>query len=157
MSWWQARKARKDLEKMGLDKDYLKGVTAELKNADKLRNEIRKQESPAYVKLIAKINDITYKPIPARQRYEMSHDLICQAGLSDWELHDLLAQINSIYGEVLEARPYVQVLSGLNHIKSSEFPQAQKIALSMQLLKSYNLSGAETQDIAGQIRKIYKV
>jgi hypothetical protein len=157
MSWWQARKARKDLEKMGLDKDYLKQMGAELSQAKKLHNELRKQESPTYVRLIAKINDLTYEPVPSRQRYEMSLDLVRQASLSDWERNDLLTQIDSIYGEVLKARPYVQVLSGLNHIKSSQFSQAQKITLSMRLLKSYNLSETEAHEITGQIRKFYKM
>lgn len=157
MGWWQARKARKELEKMGLDKMYLQGMQAELNQAKELRNELRKQESPTYVRLIAKINDITYEPVTAQRRYNASLELVHKAMLADWERNDLLAQLDSIYGEVLKARPYAQVLSGLNHINSSEFPKTQKINLSMQLLRSYDLADDERQDILEQIMKVHKL
>lgn len=157
MGWWQARKARKELEKLGLDKKYLQSMQAELSQAKELRDELRKQESPTYVKLIAKINDIAYEPVPAQRRYDASLELVRRATLTDWERNDLLAQLDGIYGEILKARPYAQVLSGLNHINSSAFPKAQKINLSMRLIRSHSLTDDEKRDIREQVMKVYKL
>jgi hypothetical protein len=161
MGWWQARKARKELEKMGLDKKYLKSMQAKLEQgheqAKDLRDELRKQESPTYRKLVMRINEISYEPLPARQRYTMSLDLVREAGLTGWERSDLLAQIGNNYKEILNARPYAQVLSGLNHINSSEFTKIQKINLSMRLIRSYDLTDNEKRDISEQVMKVYKL
>ena len=80
-----------------------------------------------------------------------------EASLTDRERDDLLTQIEGVYREVLQARPYLQVLSGLTHIQSSDLPRTKKVELSMELLKSYNLPEPEEQDIAGQVRRIYKL
>jgi hypothetical protein len=156
MSRWQIRKARRRLEKMGLDVDAVdKMVASDLERAEQLRADLAKQESPTYIRLVQELDALSYEPVSAQQRYESSLDRIREASLSEWERDDLLAQIDGIYGEVLKARPYVQVLSGLNHIQGGDFSRAQKVTLSLQLLESYDLPEAERGDIAGQVRKIY--
>ncbi len=103
MGWWQTRKARKNLEKIGLDKTYLKGVEKELKQgvkqAEIIRDELRKQESPEYHRLIETINQIVDGKAPLDQKKTISIRLVEQSpSLSEWERHDLLEQVHSLYG-----------------------------------------------------------
>lgn len=161
MSWWQTRKARKDLEKLnipGLDVDALsRELKQGMKEAKQVRKELRKQESPTYRKLIKRINDLTYKPIPAEQRYGMSLAMVHEAELSDWERNDLLEQIEIIYAEVLQAREYLQVLSSLNHYKAAEMTKVQKVSLSEQLIQNSGITEEEKQELLQQVKSIYKL
>jgi hypothetical protein len=101
MSWWQTRKARKNLEKIGLDKTYLKGIEKELKEgvkqAEAVRDELRKQESPEYIRLVETLNQIVAGNAPTDQKKLISIKLVEQARLSDWEKHDLLEQVEGLY------------------------------------------------------------
>lgn len=103
MSWWQERKARKALEKLGMDKNYLKQIGKEIKwgtkELEQQRDDLRKLESPTYHKLIKEINLIIDRDAPIEQKKSVSIKLINNAVLSNYERNDLLKQIESIYGK----------------------------------------------------------
>lgn len=100
MGWWQERKARKNVERM-LGKEYTDQMITELKagrkQAEMIRDELRKKESKRYIKLIDTINQIAEGSAPAAQKKQISIRLVEGAGLSDWERQDLLDQLNNIY------------------------------------------------------------
>jgi hypothetical protein len=158
MSWWQARRTRKRLERMGIDVDAASQMAAAgLEEAENVRAELAARESPAYVRLVEEINALTCDPVPAQQRYEQSVALIHQADMSDWERNDLLAQTERIYGEVLETRPYIQVLWSLQQIQASDLARTEKATISLQLLESYDLPEDEKRDVTEQVQRVYKV
>lgn len=103
MGWWQTKKARKNLEKLGFSKQYLNDMQNELRegyqNAKKVRNELRKLESPTYNKLLAKINQIIGANGTKEQKKQFSIKLVNNALLSDFERNDLLEQVEIIYGK----------------------------------------------------------
>lgn len=100
---WRQRRTRKRLKKMGiLTDDVEQQVRSEMQQLEEMRDELRKQESPTYVRLIDEINALTEKPVPVQQRYEASLELVREAtDLADWEREDLLAQLDRMYGEFL--------------------------------------------------------
>jgi len=85
-----------------LTDDVEQQVRSEMQQLEEMRDELRKQESPTYVRLIDEINALTEKPVPVQQRYEASLELVREAtDLADWEREDLLAQLDRMYGEFL--------------------------------------------------------
>jgi hypothetical protein len=141
---------------MGIDVDDLELQAADaLKHAEHLRTELRKKESATYVNLIDELNALTHRPVPVQQRYDESLELIGQASLTDWERTDLLAELDRMYGKVLNARPYLQVLASLQDIAAGDLARDQKFALSMQLLESYKLPDDEREDVEAQVRRMY--
>jgi hypothetical protein len=161
MGWLQTRKARKNLEKLGMSKSDIIGMEQELKqgmnNLEAMRDKLRKKESPTYRKLIKKINDITYEPVPAKQRRNMSLALIQEATLTEWEHNDLLSQIESIYAEVLGASPYIQVLASLNQFKDAEMTKIQKVDISENLIENSDISDSEKHELRQNLKTVYKL
>ena len=102
MGWLEMRKARKELEKMGLDKTYLKNIGKELRQGEKglrsQRDEMRKLESPTYRKLIIEINKIIDNNDTVSKKKWDSKKIVMVANLSDDERDDLYQQIERIYG-----------------------------------------------------------
>ena len=142
MGWLNDRKARKTLQNLGMSEDEIRDLTTNLKqgheDATRMRDELRKRESRTYRKLIKKINDISYGPLLARQKYDMSLALVHEATLTEWERGDLLNQTESIYKEFLQASPYAQVLGMLNHIKTD---QCNKNTKGGQLCEAHRVLG----------------
>ena len=101
MGWLQERKARKALEKLGMDKTYLKQMGKELKQGHKdlikQRDELRKLESPTYDKLIKQIGKIFDIEAPVDKKKRISIKLVQDATLSEYERNALLELIESIY------------------------------------------------------------
>jgi hypothetical protein len=85
-----------------LTDDIEQWAASAMQQLEEARDELRKQESPTYVRLIDEINALTEKPVPVRERYEASLELVHEAtDLADWEREDLLSQLNRMYGEFL--------------------------------------------------------
>lgn len=160
MGWLQDKKSKKKLRNLGMSESDIDEMTSTLKqghqDAINMRNELRKKESRTYKKLIKQINNISYEPLPARQKYDKSLDLIHRASLSEWERNDLLTQTEDIYGEILQARPYLQVIAMLNHIKSDNVTRIQKIDSSLKLIKNSDLTESEADELTGKVKEIYK-
>mgnify|MGYP000138426718 FL=1 len=160
MGWLRDRKAKKTLSNLGMSDSDIDELTSTLKqghqDAINMRNELRKKESKTYKKLIKQINNISYEPLPAQEKYDRSLALIHEASLSEWERDDLLTQTEDIYGEILKARPYLQVLSMLNHIKSDNVTRIQKIDSSLKLIKNSDLTQSEEEELTEQVKKVYK-
>lgn len=159
MGWLKDRKARKTLQKLGMSEVDISDMTTSLKqghkDAIKMRDELRKKESKTYRKLIKQINDISYGPMSAKQKYDQSLAIIHEATLTEWEREDLLNQTESIYKEFLQASPYAQVLGMLNHIKTDNVTKIQKIDNSVKLIKSSDITEAQKKELLEQVNIVY--
>ena len=159
MGWLQDRRSKKTLSNLGMSASDVDEMTSTLKqghqDAINIRNELRKKESRTYRKLIKKINNLSYEPLPAKEKYDKSLAIIHEATLTEWEREDLLAQTASIYDEILKARPYLQVLAMLNHIKGDNVTKIQKIDSSIKLIKASDLSESETNELLEKVNTVY--
>lgn len=160
MGWLHDRKAKKILSNLGMNDTDIDEMSSTLKqghqDAINMRDELRKKESKTYKRLIKQINDISYEPLQAQDKYDRSRAYIHEALISEWERNDLLAQTEGIYGEILKARPYLQVLSMLNHIRSDNVTRIQKIDSSLKLITNYGLTQTEEEELTEQVKKVYK-
>ena len=161
MSWLKNKKARRTLQGLGLNEEASNEMVAELaqgyRDTKKLRDDLSKNESRTYKKLIRQINNISYEPTPVKQKYQQTLELIQTASLTEWERTDLLNQMESLYKEFLEASPYAQVLGMLNHIKSDNVTKAQKLNNSMKLIDSSDITEAQKMELAEQVKRVYGV
>lgn len=100
MQWWREYKAKKNFLKYHSEAEFdsLKEELVEGEKAARaVRDEMRKQESPEYVKLIGTLNAVKAGTAPDEQKYLISMKLIESSTLIDRERNDLLQQIDLLY------------------------------------------------------------
>lgn len=159
MGWLQDRKAKKTLRNLGMSDSDIDEFTSTLKQGHQdvlnMRDELRKKESKTYKKLIKQINNISFEPFPAKHNYDKTISLIHAASLTEWERNDLLTQVEKIYGEILKARPYIQALSMLNHIRTDNVTRIQKIDSSMKLIENSDITQSEKDELKAKVKRVY--
>ncbi|HEX5456110.1 MAG TPA: hypothetical protein VFW77_01960, partial [Candidatus Saccharimonadales bacterium] len=140
---------------------HIAEMTSELnqgyKAAKNMRDELRKKESRTYRKLIKRINDISYEPVPAKQKYDKSLTLIHETTLTEWEREDLLTQTKGIYEDILSASPYEQIFAMLIHFRNDNVTKIHKVNNSIKLIKSSNLTPVEKQQLLEQVNIEYSL
>lgn len=100
MQRWREYRAKKKLIKI-VGKDKALPMIDELKEgykqAEKLRDDLRKLESPEYDKMIGTLNHIVDGTAPVEQKKLISIKLVEQSTLTDYEKQDLLGELERLY------------------------------------------------------------
>lgn len=85
---------------MGKDKalPIIEELGQGLRQAKKMRDDMRKLESPEYDKMIETLNHIVDGTASVEQKKLISAKLVEQSALTDYEKQDLLGEVERLYG-----------------------------------------------------------
>jgi hypothetical protein len=106
MSWLQTRKARKSLQKAGMDKAYLEDVEKQLREGESAARELRDilrviEANPKAMKTFQTITQISEGSVPDQQKLAISISLVKGSGLPQKESEALAKIIGFYYPELV--------------------------------------------------------
>lgn len=102
MGWWQERKAKKKLMKLGMKKDQVEEIVRELTEGYKgvlsAQELIKEQESEDYRSIMTTLKFIGQSNTSREHKRFIATKLVEKSGLSNEKKHDLLQGIERTYG-----------------------------------------------------------